>query len=228
MILFLPAIYLYLGVDRTVSLIARRKLPFCFLVLFLFTLRGMSAQSLSLSSSQVPGTRNSITLRVTYSTAAPDVAGLQWSMALPVGVTVTAATGAADTTAAKTLLCRTDGTMCIVYGVNQTMIGSGDVAVYTVTFPANTPPGNYTFTMSGVLGVTSAGSPFSVVAAAPLTVAILSNYDLNGDGLVNSADVALAVNQALGKTACGTADFDGNGACNLFDVEAIILKALGF
>ncbi len=43
MILFLPAIYLYLGVDRTVSLIARRKLPFCFLVLFLFTLRGMSA-----------------------------------------------------------------------------------------------------------------------------------------------------------------------------------------
>ncbi len=228
MILFLPAIYLYLGVDRTVSLIARRKLPFCFLVLFLFTLRGLSAQSLSMSAVQVPSQRGVVTVHVTYATPAADVAGLQWSLALPVGVTVTTAAGAADTTAAKTLLCRTDGTMCLVYGVNQTMIGSGDVAVYTVTFPANTPPGNYTFTMSGVLGVSTTGSPLSVAAAAPLTVSISSSYDLNSDGVVNSADVTLAVNQALGKTACNTADFNGDGACNLVDVQAIIRAALGF
>ncbi len=228
MILFLPAIYLYLGVDRTVSFIARRKLPFCFLVLFLFTLRGLSAQSLSLSAVQSPTSRLVVTLHVIYSTPAADVAGLQWSLALPAGVTVTEIPGNADNAASKTLACRTDGTMCIVYGVNQTMIGSGDVAVYTITFPANTPPGNYTFTLAGIQGVTLADLPLAVAAGAPLTVTLLSNFDLNSDGKVDALDVGLAVQQALGKTACNTADFNGDGACNLFDVQAIIRAALGF
>ncbi len=228
MIPFLPAICLYLGVDRTVLLITRRKLPFCFLALFLFTLRGLSAQTLSLSAVPVAGTHNSFTVHVTYSTAAPDVAGLQWSLAMPAGLAVTEVPGGAIFGPSKTLACRTDGSLCLIYGVNQTLIGSGDVAVYTVTFPSATPPGTYTFTLAGTLGVSSTGSPLSVAAGSPLTVAILSTFDLNNDGKVDALDVGLAVQQALGKTACGTADFDGNGACNLFDVEAVILKALGF
>ena len=51
--------------------------------------------------------------------------------------------------------------------------------------------------------------------------------DLNGDGVVNVADVQLAVNQAVGAVACSSADLDGDGSCNVIDVQRIINADLG-
>ncbi len=49
-----------------------------------------------------------------------------------------------------------------------------------------------------------------------------SACDVNGSGSVESGDVASAKDQALGVSACGNADLDGNGACNVIDVQRVI------
>ena len=51
--------------------------------------------------------------------------------------------------------------------------------------------------------------------------------DLNSDGQVNILDVQLAINAALGITACGAADLDEDGTCNIVDVMRVINAALG-
>jgi hypothetical protein len=50
--------------------------------------------------------------------------------------------------------------------------------------------------------------------------------DLNLDGLVNSADVALAVNMDVGLSAC-TADIVGINLCNVVVVQRVTNAALG-
>ncbi len=51
--------------------------------------------------------------------------------------------------------------------------------------------------------------------------------DLNADGVVNAVDVQIAINQALGITACGTADLQQSGSCSIVDVQRVITAALG-
>ena len=53
-----------------------------------------------------------------------------------------------------------------------------------------------------------------------------STCDLNNDGVVNSADVDLARQAALGTAPC-TADLDGNGVCNVVEVQRVINASLG-
>ncbi len=50
--------------------------------------------------------------------------------------------------------------------------------------------------------------------------------DANGDGVVNVADVQLAVNTALGTAPC-TTDLDQNGRCDIVDVQRVVNAALG-
>ena len=50
--------------------------------------------------------------------------------------------------------------------------------------------------------------------------------DLNADGTVNSADMQLSINAALGLSSCVAPDIDGNGICNAVDVQRVILAAL--
>jgi len=53
-----------------------------------------------------------------------------------------------------------------------------------------------------------------------------SPCDLNGDGVVNAADVTTAINQALGTAACTNANLTGSG-CNVVDVQRVINAAIG-
>src|SRR5438094_6169483 len=57
-------------------------------------------------------------------------------------------------------------------------------------------------------------------------IAQTSPCDLNGDVLVNVADVQMAINQALGVSAC-TADLDSDGECDIVEVQRVINAALG-
>ena len=70
---------------------------------------------------------------------------------------------------------------------------------------------------------TRSGTSFRGVVLASST----NPCDLNGDGTVNSADVTLAINQALGTLACTSADLQANGQCNVVDVQRIINASLG-
>ena len=53
-----------------------------------------------------------------------------------------------------------------------------------------------------------------------------SPCDLNQDGIVNAADVQLAINMALGVTPC-SAQIGGLGVCNVAVVQRVINAALG-
>ena len=65
-----------------------------------------------------------------------------------------------------------------------------------------------------------------------LLVAVVSawgqNYDVNRDGVVNFADLAPTISQAIDLTQCGTGDVNGDGLCNVIDVwlevNAMIMK----
>ncbi len=141
--------------------------------------------------------------------------------------------GSAGVTAAKSLSCNANGTTCMVVGINQNKIGTGEVATYTATFPSSMTPGNYLFTLSSVQGVTPAGSPLAVGAGAAVVVALAcasSPSDLNGDCVVNAVDVQIAITQALGAGlgACSTnGDINHDGKCSLADVQLVILAMLG-
>jgi hypothetical protein len=54
-----------------------------------------------------------------------------------------------------------------------------------------------------------------------------SSCDLNADGIVNNADIQVAINQSLGLSRCTNADLVGSGQCNVVDVVRVIAAALG-
>ena len=51
--------------------------------------------------------------------------------------------------------------------------------------------------------------------------------DLNGDGIVDHLDVAIAVNQSIGAAPCGSAALQQNGSCTVVDVQRVVNAALG-
>ena len=53
-----------------------------------------------------------------------------------------------------------------------------------------------------------------------------SSCDLNGDGVVNVADVQLAISQSIGALPCTTADLQQNGKCTVIDVQRVLNAAL--
>ncbi len=55
----------------------------------------------------------------------------------------------------------------------------------------------------------------------------IPSCDLNGDGVVNSLDVQMAINQALGTAACINADLYQSGQCSVVDVQRVINASLG-
>lgn len=68
----------------------------------------------------------------------------------------------------------------------------------------------------------TAGSLLNAFSITPI-----STCDLNGDGVVNSLDVQIAIGQALGSSSCGSADLQRNGTCNIVDVQRVINAANG-
>ena len=51
--------------------------------------------------------------------------------------------------------------------------------------------------------------------------------DLNRDGVINNQDVAVAVSQSLGETACTNADLDQDTLCTVVDVQRVINASMG-
>lgn len=179
----------------------------------------LAAQTLTVR----PG--NAVTVTVNYN--ASDAAGLQWAMTFPAGVAITPSVGTAAAAASKTLTCGVNSTPCLVFGINQNLMTAGQVASYSLAFPGSTVPGPAIVTLSAPLGAKPNASSIAVTAGPPLTITVLRIEDLNGDGVVNTQDVQLSVDQVIGTTGCGTGDINSDGRCDLFDVLLVVLKALG-
>jgi hypothetical protein len=82
------------------------------------------------------------------------VAALQWTLALPTGVSASVVSGPAAIAAGKTVSC--NGSTCIAYGLNATAIGSGTVAYADLT---PTTPGRWDVPLSGLAAATPGGQP---------------------------------------------------------------------
>jgi len=87
-------------------------------------------------------------------------------------------------------------------------------------------PSAGTNTVSATSGTLS-GSPITFSATGTAGSTKSSPCDLNYDGLVNVLDVQIAIQQALGITACGNADLQGTGSCTVVDVQRIVNASLG-
>lgn len=193
-----------------------------------------TAQSIGLSvapASVAPG--GIATLSLTYTDAVPsaNIAGIEWSLTLPAGVTAGASTlGAASSGAAKVLTC--GPAICLLIGngatPNETAIGSGVLATIPVTVSAATAPGALSISLAAVSGATGPGL-LAAVTTTPATLTVSSKYDLNGDGSVTTADITLMLNITDGTTATCAAPASGvgDGKCGLIDVELEILAVLG-
>lgn len=66
----------------------------------------------------------------------------------------------------------------------------------------------------------------STGGVAPPTPPPTSPCDLNSDGVVNTTDVNMSRDAAIGKVAC-TGDLDGNGRCDVVDTQRVVNASLG-
>lgn len=75
------------------------------------------------------------------------------------------------------------------------------------------------------------GSDFEVVDVSGMMVnantAQAATCDLNDDGVVNSLDVQIAANSAVGLGSCVLGDLNGDGVCNAVDLQRVINASLG-
>jgi len=76
--------------------------------------------------------------------------------------------------------------------------------------------------------VDTAGTFASSTAAFKIAATVTSSdaCDINGDGVVNSTDVNLAVNMALGTTTC-TANVEGPDTCTVITVQRVVNASEG-
>lgn len=191
----------------------------------------LHGQSLNLSvapASVQAGQPATLTITFADSSGGSSTSGMQWTAVAPNTTIGTTAAGAAATAAGKTAVCNL--ATCLVVSplspLNNNVIGNGVVATVPITVPSGTAPGNIALSLSGIFAANTTGSAVSI-ASAPVNLLVLSKYDLNGDGVVNSADVQIAEAQADGSQQCTDGDVNGDGKCNVEDVVLEILAALG-
>lgn len=192
-----------------------------------FLFLAVSAVAQTLTPTAAPTTVSvgkSVNIALTWAAGSTSAAALQWASTLPASSTIVWTIGAAATAAGKTLACSADGTTCVVYGLNTTAISNGIVATGALSL-APAIKGASTFTISFGLGADAAGIAIAVTGGAA-GFFVASPFDLNGDGLVNGADLSLAVQQVTGTSPCTTADFNADGKCNVIDLLLLVLDSM--
>jgi hypothetical protein len=96
-----------------------------------------------------------------------------------------------------------------------------------VVVPAGSSAANFAATTGAILSYGPVVVTATLNASSQSAPLKLFSCDLNGDGVVNNLDVQIAVNQALGISACSTSDLQNTGQCNVVDVQRVIDASLG-
>lgn len=174
-----------------------------------------------------PGTSGVVSIILAPGTVAP--AAVEFTLVVPPGEfsNLASAAGAASTAAAKQLSCSpwsatsaTNTITCVVFGLNQTNLGAGSIADFTLTVNPAVPNSSYVLTPSNVSAADVKGNAVTLSPVAG-TFLIKNACDLNGDGAINLQDVLVAVQNAIAAKTCGPQ------TCNAGDIELEILVALG-
>lgn len=194
----------------------------------------MSADDgLSISNFEVkPGETKTVSVVLNNASA---VAGFQFDLVLPAGITLTnAELSSARTSGAYTINQKTlaDGSVRFLVmpeSYESVFDGStGEVMTLTLAV-ADDAEGNASIVLKNqILTVVNADSFDDYPAEATTTeVTIASAFlvgDVNGDGKVGIGDVAELINFITGKTSStkGNADIDGNGTVDVNDIDALV------
>jgi hypothetical protein len=160
----------------------------------------------------------------------------QTHMVVTAGYGVFANGGAVHTNNYVTTARVADGSLAIAYTPSSTMLTVNMTQLSGQVTARWFDPANGAFTAI-------AGSPFANTGTRNFAtpgnnsngdsdwVLVLETAgptcDQNSDGVVNTLDVQLVVNQILGITACSTGDVDRNGSCDVVDLQRVINAALG-
>lgn len=136
--------------------------------------------------------------------------------------------GAQLTAASKTLsttVLPNGDVRLLATGVNQFVIANGLVANVTFTVSSQFLTGSTVVTLKNCTSSSALGSALSTGC----TTATVTPFtcDLNGDGLVNSVDVQLIINEALGVTPPVNDLCHNAGVVNVCDVQKVINASLG-
>lgn len=141
------------------------------------------------------------TLTLRLNTTATTAVGLQWTLSPPTGWTI-GVTTKNDLVVGKTLVC---GAVCLLYGLNVTLIPAGDIASVTVTPPAGFV-GVASFTIVNQLGATADAQPITLTvfgkSVSVLSSAQFTRWDLDGDHEITSADLTLAIEKIKSHEVC--------------------------
>ncbi len=162
-------------------------------------------------------------------TATTGPAGIQWQYAPSQNMGVPGVAAGAATTAATKSVANNPQGLILISGMNQNQIADGVLAITTYTVPLSAScPGNspcLVFTPSLAVGSTKTGQSIGVTINPTVAVSVIKNAcDVNGDGVVNSADYAFEVNAVLNN---GIADRNGDGVTNIQDVVIVGVAASG-
>jgi hypothetical protein len=122
-----------------------------------------------------PSPSSSFILTITYSNTAtpPVIAGLQWTVTMPLGFIMgTPVAGPSSVAAAKTVTCNPATAICIVFGVNANTISPGVVATIPITLSASAPLGPQQISLTNPVAsdVTGTSIPITSPTPAPITV----------------------------------------------------------
>lgn len=175
----------------------------------------LTAQTLSLVPPANPaqGTNHLI---VRFTSGVAPIAALQWDLTASTTVQT-----AESLVPGKQAACNMAAVRCLLFGVNQDAITTGDVA----RIPFNIPgPGQFSFRLTNVVASGPSGEAVSIIAGPEVTVTVRDPFDLDGDGSVNGSDLGVVISQILG--SCGTADLNKDGTCNVRDVMVMVARLL--
>ncbi len=166
-----------------------------------------------------------ITINVNLSAPGPDLAALQWSVGLPLGITPTAVAGPASVAAGKLIYCGTNST-CLLVGVNTNVYpaAGGVVASYQLVIPGQVPPGPLAIPLSGLVAASLAGDNVPLVSGPTYTVNVLARTDLNGDGKTDVQDLQILIQEILnppGGAGPSPNDQNGDGVLNVRDAQIV-------
>lgn len=161
----------------------------------------------------IPGQPYAVTLNLA-GVPSGGMAAIQFTVSVPTGWAFTSVSTAVSN---KEVDCNTASPrLCVLFGRNLTSFANGAVASIVLTPPATAATGTVTISIAAVLGSDPAGIPITMSGAA-LTAQVVS-YDLNGDGMINGADLAESLSQVLGTKPCTTADLNKDSACKATDL----------